>query len=88
MIGIWYNPKKNKFYSKYVRIAYFYSYYKVGYKNNYDHELVALFYISNRKLVQCTSLTDYYSIDKPKIAIRNWIIDHLIGLLNKMKKGV
>lgn len=86
MIGIWYVPKKNKFYSKYVRIAYFQSNYKVGYVNNYGHELVALFYITSRKIVQCNSITDYYNIKKPKLVIRNLVIDRLIGLLYKMKK--
>lgn len=88
MIGIWYVPKKNKFYSKYVRLAFYYSYYKVGYINNYGHELVALFYIRDNKLIQCDSLIDYYSIKKTKKNIRNMLIDRLIGLLNKLKKGV
>ena len=88
MIGIWYVPKKNKFYSKYVKTAYFHRYYKVGYVNQYGHELVALFVLKNKKLIQVDSLMDYYTIKKSRICVKNMIIDHLIGLLNKMKKGV
>ena len=50
MIGIWYVPKKNKFYAKYVRLAYFHREYAVGFENNYGHKLVAMFYICNKKL--------------------------------------
>lgn len=86
MIGIWYVPKKNKFYSKYVKSAFFYSYYKVGYINNYGHELIALFNVVGNKVIQCNSLIDYYNIKTPRTSIRNLLIDRLIGLLNKMKK--
>ena len=85
MIGIWYVPKKNKFYSKYVRLAYFHEYYKVGYINNYNHQLVALFYISGRKLIQCKSLTDYYTIKKENDTFKKRLINRLIYLLNKLK---
>lgn len=81
MIGIWYVPKKNKFYAKYVRGAYFYSYYKVGYVNQYNHKLVALFYITKNKLIQCNSLADYYNIKN--LTLKKRIINHLIDLLYK-----
>lgn len=81
MIGIWYVPKKNKFYSKYVRSAYFNSDYRVGYVNQYNHQLVALFFISKNKLIQCDSLTDYYKISK--FSLKKRIINHLIGLLDR-----
>lgn len=85
MIGIWYVPKKNKFYAKYVRLAYFSTYYKVGYVNNYEHKLVALFYISGRKLIQCNSLADYYNIKHENSTLKKRLINRLIYLLNKLK---
>lgn len=84
MIGIWYVPKKNKFYAKYVRTAYFYSYYKVGYVNQYNHNLVALFYIAKNKLVQCNSLADYYNIKN--LTFKKRLINRIIDLLNKINE--
>lgn len=85
MIGIWYVPKKNIFYAKYVRLAYFHQYYRVGYVNNYNHELVALFCITNKKLIQCTSLADYYNTMQDNNTIKKRLINRLIYLLNKLK---
>ena len=82
MIGIWYVPKKDKFYARYVRTAYFYSYYKVGYVNQYNHRLVALFYIAKNKLVQCNSLADYYSTKK--LTFKKRLINRIIDLLYKI----
>lgn len=61
MIGIWYNPHKKQFYTKYVRTAYIHRYYVVGYKNQYDHELVALYMLEKNRLIQCDSWEDYYN---------------------------
>lgn len=85
MIGIWYNPYKNEFYAKYVKTAYFHSYYKVGYLNNYGHYIVALFYILDRKVIQCNSLIDYYNIKKENNTLKKRLINRLIYLLNKLK---
>lgn len=85
MIGIWYVPKKNIFYAKYVRTAYYHRDYKVGYVNQYNHELVAMFYITNKKLIQCTSMTDYYNIKKENGTFKKRLINRIIYLLNKLK---
>lgn len=86
MIGIWYNPIKKKFYSKYVRGAFIFSHYKVGYINNYGHELLALFYIEKNKLISCDSWQDYYTNKrdyyKPK-NIKKRFIKWLIKLLER-----
>ena len=81
MIGIWYVPKKDKIYAKFVRGAYFCSHYRVGYINQYNHKLVALFYITKDKLVQCNSLADYYSTKK--LTFKKRLINRIIDLLNK-----
>lgn len=85
MIGIWFVPKKNKFYAKYVRSAYFHKDYVVGYVNQYDHQLVALFYITSKKLVQCNSIDDYYTIKKENDTFKKRLINRIIYLLNKLK---
>lgn len=85
MIGIWYVPKKNKVYAKYVRSAYFHKDYVVGYVNQYNHELIALFYISNKNIIQCKSLTDYYNIKRENGTFKKRLINRIIYLLNKLK---
>ena len=86
MIGIWYNPNKKKFYTKYVRTAYLGREYKVGYINNYGHELLALFYIKKNKLLSCDSWNDYYTYKrdyyKPK-NIKKRIIRKIIKYLER-----
>lgn len=84
MIGVWYDSKKNRFYCKYVRGAYLFKNYKVGYINSYGHELIALFYTWDRKLVQCNSLADYYNRKKEN-KLKNRLINKLICWLNKFK---
>lgn len=84
MIGIWYIPKKNKFYAKYVRSAYFHKEYQVGYVNQYNHKLIALFYVLDRKVIQCNSLIDYYNIKRENSTFKKRLINHLIDLLNKL----
>lgn len=71
MIGIWYNPNKGKFYTKYVRTAFIHDYYKVGYKNQYDHELVALYAIEKGRLIECDSWNDYYTYKKGYYKLKN-----------------
>lgn len=85
MIGIWFIPKTKKCYSKYVRFACFYGYYKVGYINSYGHELITLFYVTDKKLVQCTSMADYYIIKRENGRLKNRLINRIIYLLNKLK---
>lgn len=82
MISVWYNPKKDKFYAKYIRGAYFFSHYEVGYVNQFNHKLIALFYITKNKLVPCNSLAEYYSIKR--LTFKKRLINHLIDLLNKL----
>lgn len=85
MIGIWYVPKKNKFYAKYVRSAYLHRDYVVGYVNQYEHQLVALFYISKKNIIQCNSLIDYYNIKRENGTFKKRLINRIIYLLNKLK---
>lgn len=86
MIGIWYNPQKDKFYSKYVRLAFIFDHYQVGYENGYGHKLVALFVLEKRRLISCDSWQDYYinkkDYYKPK-NIKKRFIKWLIKLLER-----
>ena len=86
MIGIWYNPNKNKFYTKYVRTAFIAKDYKVGYKNSYGHELVGLFMLEKNRLIICDSWDDYYTYKrdyyKPK-QIKKRIIRKIIKFLER-----
>jgi len=71
MIGIWYNPHKKKFYTKYVRTAFIQSHYKVGYINQYDHELVALYMLEKNRLISCESWDDYYNYKMGYYKLKN-----------------
>ena len=86
MIGIWYNPNKKKFYTKYVRTAFIARDYKVGYKNSYGHELIALYAIEKTRLIQCDSWEDYYTYKMGYYNIKNIkkrIIKRLIKWLER-----
>lgn len=66
-IVIWYNPNKdNYYYRKYVCLN---SYFDVGYKNNYGHEIVLII-----------DLTGHEKIDRKKI-----LINRLIRFLKKIE---
>lgn len=86
MIGIWYNPHKKKFYTKYVRTAFIHSYYRVGYVNQYDHQLLALYAIEKGRLIQCDSWNDYYTYKRGYYQFKNIkkrFIKWLIKLLER-----
>lgn len=93
MIGIWYNPHKETYYSKYIKTAYFLPYYHVGYINQYDHVLVALFKIEGKKLISCSSLSEYYSQKRGKNQtkrikrLKNQLINKLINFLERSVKN-
>ena len=93
MIGIWYNPHKDSYYSKYIRTSYFFDYYHVGYINKFDHVLVALFKIEDKKLISCQSLSDYYSHKRGKNQskknkrLKNLIVNWLIKQLERSVKN-
>lgn len=80
MIVVWYNPHKDDYYAKYVRSAYFHSYYKVGYINQYEHKIIAMFIIINNKPIKCDSLNDYYYNKK---SLRKRIILNIINFLER-----
>ena len=80
MIGIWYNPHIDNFYAKYVRSVYFHRYYKVGYINQYDHKLVALFVIRNNTIIKVDSFEDYYY---NKSSFKKKLISKIIQFLER-----
>ena len=80
MIGIWYNPRNEEFYAKHVKGVYFNSDYKIGYINSYGHQLVALFMIKDNKLIQCSSLSDYYNNKK---TLKKRLINKFIKFLER-----
>lgn len=86
MIGIWYNSNKDQFYTKYVRTAFFSNHYKVGYINQYNHKLVALFMIEDKRLISCNSWDDYFSNKKKRHQlkyIKKRFIKYLIEFLER-----
>lgn len=82
LIGIWFNPFKNTFYSKTVRYVFLYDYYRVGYINQHNHQLVALFYLHDKKLYQCDS---YWDIDFKKFKLKYRILDYIEKKIKKLK---
>lgn len=86
MIAIYYNPHKKCYYAKYVRIAYLSEHYKVGYVNQYDHEIVCMFYIDGGgKLINCQSWLDYVNWYKYNSTIKKRTLSKLINLLDRLK---
>lgn len=88
MIGIWYNPNKKKFYTKYVRTAFIHDYYKVGYKNQYDHELVALYMVEKNRLISCESWNDYYTYKRNYYHPKNIKKRFIRWLIKKLERSV
>lgn len=67
---IWYNPNTKTYYHKFVRG--FYCNYEVGFKNQYNHEIVLVI----DKVVKRTI----------KLPLRNRLIKRLIRFLEKLEK--
>lgn len=92
MLVIWFNPIRKEFYCKVIK-HYFSDNVKVGYVNNYGHEIVAMFYINtdSNELTLCKSIMDYrsskeFSIRKKKDnSLKNRTIDKTIRLLSNIK---
>lgn len=81
MIAVYYNPTKDTYYAKFVKTAYFYDHYKVGYINQYRHILVCLFYIDDKgRLINCKSWYDYMH---SKVSLKNKLINKLINWLER-----
>lgn len=85
MIAIFYNPNKNIYYAKYLKNAYLYDYYEVGYINQYNHKVVCMFYLNGGKLVNCKSFVDYKNYFKYNSTIKKRVLNKLIKLLDKIK---
>lgn len=86
MIAIFYNPNKNIYYAKLLRIAFLNKDYKVGYKNQYGHEIVCMFYIdSGGKLINCQSWTDYIDWYRYNSTIKKRTLKRIINLLDRLK---
>ncbi len=77
---IWYNSKKNIYYAKYLRISYMFDHYKVGYKNQYGHIIVCMFYFRDKKLIACNSYEDYFH---NKRSLKKILIKRLIAWLER-----
>lgn len=86
MIAIYYNPHKNCYYAKLLRIVFLNKDYKVGYKNQYDHEIVCMFYVnSGGKLINCQSWTDYIDWYRYNSTIKKRTLKKIINLLDRLK---
>lgn len=85
MIAIFYNSKKNIYYAKYLKCAYIYSHYKVGYINQYGHVVVCMFYLNGGKLVSCQSWIEYTNYLRYNSTIKKRVLNKLIKLLDKIK---
>lgn len=85
MIAIYYNPNKNTYYAKYLRIAYLHGHYEVGYVNQYNHKVVCMFYVNGGKLINCQSWTDYIDWYKHNSTIKKRILSKLVNFLDKIK---
>lgn len=86
MIAIYYNPHKKNYYAKYLKVAYLADKYKVGYKNQYEHEIVCMFYVnSSGKLINCQSWTDYIDWYKYNSTIKKRTLSKLINFLDRLK---
>ena len=82
MIAIYYNPHKKNYYAKVLKSAFWSDKYKVGYINQYDHQIVCMFYINGGKLIACKSMNDYVS---NRSSIKKRIFTILINLLDRVK---
>lgn len=80
MIAIFYNPNKDIYYAKVLKIVYLHSDYKVGYVNQYNHKIVFMFYIDGGKLVPCNGFWDYIN-NKP--TLKKKLINKLIRFLER-----
>lgn len=67
---VWYNPNKKNYYYKFVNG--WYTDYKMGYKNQYNHEVILI-------------IDDCY-IMKPKIPLKKRLIKRIIRFLDKQLK--
>ena len=85
MIVIFYNSIKKNYYAKYVKCIYIHDYYKVGYKNQYNHEIVCMFYVDGGKLVNCQSWSDYVNWYRYNSTIKKRTLSKLIKLIDKLK---
>lgn len=82
MIVIFYNPNKDVFYAKIVKSAYWNQEYEVGYINQYNHEIVCMFYVTdNGKLVACRSIFDYF--ETTNISLKERLIKKIIKFLER-----
>lgn len=71
-IIVWHNLNKNTYYYKIVKCSYI-NYY-VGYKNQYDHEIILIIDIYNE-------FTQFY-----KMPLKKRVIKKLISFLHKLDK--
>ena len=69
-IIVWYNPNKNTYYYKKTKETY--SNYYVGFKNQYEHEVVVI-------------INDYEN-KRYKISLKNKVLKRLISFLQKLNK--
>lgn len=73
LIVIWYNPNKNIYYYRKVKGGY--QDYYVGYKNQYNHEVVLLIDVYE----------DLIAYKKNRYSAKNRLIDKLQKCLDKMR---
>lgn len=80
MIAVYYNPKRDTYYAKLLKVSYLNDYYKVGYVNQFGHKLVCMFYINNKRLQPCKSFLDYMHNKK---SIKKRLINKIIKFLER-----
>ena len=88
LILIYYNPIKNNFYMKIISV---HPSLTVGYVNSYDHLLVDMMTIENKKLIHIDNYWSHYrkksiqEYKKRRFTLKNRLINRAIYLLNKLR---
>lgn len=83
LVSIWYNPKKNSFYIKVLKSMIFDK--QVGYINQFDHHLIQLLFVNERKFIDSDNFWDYYYKTHRKNK-ETTIITGILRLLYKLKR--
>lgn len=87
LLLVYYNPNHNSIYTKFVHSVTNDNHH-VGYINQFGHQVIQIFYLSEGKLVSCYDFWDYLNKTKvpPEEPQINKVIDRLCDVLYKFKK--
>ena len=83
MLLVYYNPSKDKFYLKYYK--YINRSYFVGFKNQYEHEVIKIYIIKDKELISVNNVDDYFfNRHSRKPSLKEKVINRIVDLLYKI----